>query len=290
MPSRSRLFFYSYWTDEGAVALMLVKKKHPRSVVFSRMHRWDLYFEGHPASYLPYRPALFKRTDAIFVISEHGRDYLRQKMGAGNCERLVLSRLGTKRQNGRIHNDSRPFRLLSCSSVIARKRVWLIAEAIAMIGDVQIRWDHLGGGAEAKSLQERADALFAKRENISCYLHGPKDNAGIYEYYRSEKVDLFINVSEDEGVPVSIMEAMSFGVPVIATAVGGTPEIVTDHYNGFLLPAHPAPREVADAITRFTSLTDEQKAEFRRHSLQTWSDKFDADRNYRDFVEKIMNL
>ncbi|NCO54621.1 MAG: glycosyltransferase, partial [Bacteroidetes bacterium] len=47
-------------------------------------------------------------------------------------------------------------------------------------------------------------------------------------------VDLFINVSESEGIPVSIMEALSAGIPVIATNVGGTNEIVNNDV-GFLI-------------------------------------------------------
>jgi len=44
----------------------------------------------------------------------------------------------------------------------------------------------------------------------------------VLNYYASNPVDVFINTSSSEGLPVSIMEAMSFGIPVIATNVGGT--------------------------------------------------------------------
>ena len=47
-------------------------------------------------------------------------------------------------------------------------------------------------------------------------------------------MDYFINLSDSEGIPVSIMEAMSVGIPIIARDVGGNREIVTNN-NGCLL-------------------------------------------------------
>lgn len=48
----------------------------------------------------------------------------------------------------------------------------------------------------------------------------------VMNYYKEHHFDVFINMSTNEGVPVSIMEAASFGIPIIATNVGGTSEIV----------------------------------------------------------------
>jgi glycosyltransferase involved in cell wall biosynthesis len=49
--------------------------------------------------------------------------------------------------------------------------------------------------------------------------------------------DLYVNSSISEGISLTILEAMAAAVPVIATAVGGTPEIVTDGETGLLVPA-----------------------------------------------------
>ena len=83
-------------------------------------------------------------------------------------------------------------------------------------------------------------------------------------------VDLFLNVSEYEGVPVSVMEAQSFGIPVIATAVGGTPEIVNEE-NGFLLPENPSQDEIASAI--YDVVTNKEKWEKKRMlSRKNWEE------------------
>jgi len=50
-------------------------------------------------------------------------------------------------------------------------------------------------------------------------------------------IDIFINTSLHEGIPMSILEAMAHGIPVIAPKVGGIPEILDDGKDGYLLPA-----------------------------------------------------
>lgn len=68
--------------------------------------------------------------------------------------------------------------------------------------------------------------------------------------------DVYVNSSIYEGMSNTILEAMASGVPVVATAVGGTPTIVSDGVNGFLVPPK-APEPMSEAILRL--LQDENK-------------------------------
>jgi glycosyltransferase involved in cell wall biosynthesis len=60
---------------------------------------------------------------------------------------------------------------------------------------------------------------------------------------------LFVLPSDTEGVSLTILEAMAAGVPVIATRVGGTPEVVHDQQTGLLVPPRN-PAALAEAILR----------------------------------------
>ena len=60
--------------------------------------------------------------------------------------------------------------------------------------------------------------------NLRWTLHGQVPNAEVFNTYRSRPTDLFANTSLSEGIPVSIMEAQSCGIPILAPAVGGIPE------------------------------------------------------------------
>lgn len=61
------------------------------------------------------------------------------------------------------------------------------------------------------------------------------------------QLDIFVLCSTDEGMPISLLEAMSAGLPVVATRVGGIKEIVAENKTGLLIPPQN-PRALADAI------------------------------------------
>ena len=102
--------------------------------------------------------------------------------------------------------------------------------------------------------------------------------------YAEKHFDLFINVSESEGIPVSIMEAMSFGIPVIATDVGGTSEIVENCYNGVLIEPEFIPGEVAGIII---NLSNSDNSDMRSAARKSWEKKYNAVNNYRKFYEDL---
>ena len=102
-------------------------------------------------------------------------------------------------------------------------------------------------------------------------------------------IDLFINVSETEGIPVSIMEAMSFGIPCIATNVGGNPEIV-NATNGFLISANPSVEEIKKVLIDFMQLNTEKHIELRRNARKTWEQNFNAESNYTQFFSELSAL
>jgi glycosyltransferase involved in cell wall biosynthesis len=67
--------------------------------------------------------------------------------------------------------------------------------------------------------------------------------------------DVFVLASHHEGLPVALMEAMSVGLPVVATAVGGVPQFVADCEEGLLVPPG-RPDLLADALIRICSDSD----------------------------------
>src|SRR5690606_4461585 len=122
-----------------------------------------------------------------------------------------------------------------CRRLDPVKWVTLIPDASSDYnGKGMIEWHHFGGGQPHDELKIAVAPGTAANKTISIHLHGWTRQEDLFHIYENNHVDCFVNVRESEGIPVSIMEAMSYGIPVIATDVGASREIVNNR-NGFLL-------------------------------------------------------
>jgi len=276
--------FYSYWCDDSALALSL--RKTGKRVC--RVHGWDLYFEANESNYLPFRSLIGHGLDAVMPISDKGLSYIKERWDINNPSRIFVQRLGVVPQEDPVHgNQSEMFQLVSCSSVIALKRVDLIAEALRLLpDDRQLHWTHFGDGIEMEKLSH---AVARIGRNIECTLKGSCSNREVLEWYRETRPDLFINVSTTEGIPVSIMEAMSFSTPVIATNVGGTPEIVNET-NGALVDVSITASALALEIQKWIDCEENEIKAFRNSALKTWEFDYNAEKNYTEFVKQLKAL
>ena len=83
------------------------------------------------------------------------------------------------------------------------------------------------------------------------------------------------------------MEAMSFGIPVIATDVGGTSEIVRDGYNGKLLSKDFSIDELSKLILYFINMDEFSKYNYCNNARKTWELFFNAEKNYLRFYKEV---
>ncbi|MCB0539522.1 MAG: glycosyltransferase [Chitinophagales bacterium] len=274
--------FYSYWLDDKAIALSLLKEKHPNMVYISRAHGWDVYQDRHQYSYLPFREFLGKKLDKILAISSNGLKEL-EKQGIKNT---LISRLGVI-QNEKIsfEVEGKTFKIVSIASIIPLKRILLLAEAFLLINNTDIEWHHFGDGNQKKEL------LKIMENDTRFHFHGHLDNSAIKTWLLENNHNtLLVNTSTTEGIPVSMMEAMSFGTPCIGTNVGGVSEIIEDGVNGFLLSPNPTLQEIVEVIVKYQVLPIKEKKIFRQNAYNTWQEKYNAKTNYTKFIQSILNL
>lgn len=281
-PENNAVVFYSYWCDAKTLALALLKERRPQTRCLTRLHGWDVYRERHTPPYLPFRRYMAEQLDASVFISENGRTYFRKTWKPEYPERLRLFRLGTP--DPLPPGGERRLHLFSCSALIPLKRVGLIAEAVLQFGG-RISWTHLGNGplmADLKKQIAGAEAYISLPGNVS--------NEMVHRRFAQRPGSIFINLSETEGLPVSVMEAMSYGFPAIATDVGGTREIVRNGYNGILLPPSPSLAEVTDALTRLWEMDESSRQEMEQNARHTWATDYSADKNFTEFARFLAGL
>lgn len=97
-----------------------------------------------------------------------------------------------------------------------------------------------------------------------------------------QDMDIFVLPSLGEGISNTILEAMASGLPIVATHVGGNPELVTPGINGLLVPPS-SPRELADAL--LTLLADPQKiSDMGQASLKAVRSRFDWQKTVQEYA------
>lgn len=284
------VFLYSYWMHYGAYAIARIRKHSRVDKAFCRVHGFDLYFDRNEMNYIPLRSYISEGVDAIYPISLHGLEYLKEKI-PNQQHKLSVSRLGIRGTNYSYNpvEDDGTLHIMSLSGFTEVKRVHLIVESLALLDTINVIWTHIGTGPLESEVMHLAKKCLDGKENIQYDFLGYLANSYVMQYYRTTTVDLFINVSESEGIPVSMMEAQSFSIPIVATAVGGVPEIVNEK-NGILLPPNPKCEEVADAVRKFAGLSKLKKNEMRKNAFNHWKEFFNAEINYEGFIESIKNL
>jgi len=271
---------YFYWGLRWSQVIpFLPEDLKPKIII--RFHGSDLY-EHINKGYIPWRYQQLKRIINAIVISDTGKKYVEDHYPFLK-RRILLFRIGTKDYGRNPYNKSDIIRIISCSNIVAVKRVGLIAETLMFVKQ-RIEWIHFGDGPLKKEIEKLVANL---PENINWKLAGAIKHDELMSYYRAVSIDLFINVSSSEGVPVSVMEALSFGIPVAATNAGGTKEIVSGK-NGLLIDKDFSPSELAPQIEELVKRSDFNL--LRIAAREEWENKSMADKIYPGFISKLLSL
>lgn len=273
---------YFFWAREWAYAVPLLRRAGFKKI-FVRFHGYDLYEDRqNNEGYIPYRQPLLKSIHTAILLSESARIYLTKRYPFIPFKTRV-SPLGTTGKGRAGSSTDGVLRLVSCSSVVPVKRLGLLVEALSL-ADLPLEWTHIGGGPLFRQLETDVKNL---PSGIHVNLTGQLPPEEVLDRYSGKVFDLFINVSESEGMPVSIMEAFSAGIPVLATQVGGTAELVTSN-TGILLSENPRPEEIWAAIRSYYDLSTDRKEGMRSAAYEHFRHCFFAPANAERLLKYIL--
>ncbi|MBX7127654.1 MAG: glycosyltransferase [Cyclobacteriaceae bacterium] len=281
---------YTYWLSgmtEGAARFVRV---HPDRKVISRVHWGDLYQARIPGGYFPFRTSLLGRMDKVFPVSEDGKEYLAFRYPA-HRQLFVVSRLGTDDWGFRTRpSGDGIIRIVSCSHLTEVKRIDLLIDSLKelsrMMPGRSMQWTHLGDGPVRGALEAQASGALSGT-GVSASWVGHLTAEAVQQFYASHPIDVFLNVSDSEGMPVSIMEALCAGIPIVATPVGGVPEMLSGITDS-LTPPKPKPPDVAGVLFRVLQKSGDQN--FRDQYRKQWEEHFTARFNYEQFYNSLASL
>ena len=268
---------YSFWMSFDGYAAALCKKKHPGMRCVVRGHAYDIDAERVPMNPYFMKKAIADLADGLYFISETARQqYLSYMQGRVDEEKLHVLAMGSGGEPVETFREAPLYtqgvlRVVSCAQVLPIKQVELMVEALSQWQGVPLCWTHIGGGEGLEELRRLADHKLGPKENVICELLGQMKAARIQKLYEERSFDVFVNTSRKEGVPISIMEAMRHGTPVIAPAVGGIPELVTPQV-GWLYDPQEGAQGVLKALENLAAFTQEEAEAMRAQVRAYWNE------------------
>lgn len=275
--------YYTFWNNYTVLSLCWFKRKYKNMKIISRAHGYDLFNQRLLGGRQPYKWYMNNFENAIIFVSEQGKNYYKENYKENiDKVKLAVSYLGIKDLYNNDVERKGNFKLVSCSNVIKLKRIEYIIKALSVMPlNINIDWVHFGDGSEMNNISVLAEMKLKNKSNIRYKLYGYVNNSDIISYYRQNYVDCFITTSSTEGLPVSIMEALMFRIPIIATNVGGIKEQIDN--NGVLLKANPTIDEIKDAIIYIYN--NKNIEELKNNSRMIYKNKFNIEKNVDLLIE-----
>ena len=178
---------------------------------------------------------VFRRAARVIVLSQHWESWVRSVEGQANLLVIPNPAPPGKIRPERFADDPT---LLFLGSIAEKKGVFDLLEAVA---DLRARYPRLrlvlaGVGEAQARVKERARALgISEQVELPGWIDASARDAWL------AKADVFVLPSYYEGLPMSVLEAMAAGLPVIASDVGGIPEVIQDGVDGLLVAPGAVP-------------------------------------------------
>lgn len=285
---------YHYWFHNGLMITWLMETYCGgiRLPQVARAHSGDLYHrdwnlirnQSASEAFVPFEQIKWRQADKVWVISDHGYRFVQERFPS-HLGKTGVARLGVTDHGWTPREPASDLRtIVSCSQLLPNKRLHLLPEILSNL-PFPIRWIHFGEGTDAAKDHVRK-LMVELCPKSSVEFAGVVPNHVVIAFYRSNPVDLIVNLSLSEGIPVALMEAASFGIPMLATDTVGNPEIVNDD-NGILIPIM---FDSADVTKRVLELfTNPQQWKMSAAAARsTFETRYNARSNYSVFTEMLL--
>lgn len=289
----SEVVVLSTWFDACAYSAATLKRAFPKVKAVSLAHSYEILTIRNP--YVPYRHINYKHQylDGVFFISHIIREMYFSGVGqlpTHYIDKTHVCYLGTYKDNDKLNPfEKSSFNICTCSRVVSLKRLDVLMDALREWDNGNINWTHIGDGPLLDSYKQVAMDVMENNVKVHIDFVGRIPNDAVKAYYASHPIDIFLNLSDIEGLPISIMEAISYGIPVIATNVGGTSEIVNPK-TGYLIEPDITPSIVREYLWKYEKMPLEEKKQLRKDAFEYWKTNFDAKTNLKILFDQIDNL
>lgn len=212
----------SFWRK--AVFIYIAKFFHKKVVWHMHAGRFAVFYQQH-------RYAVRKvvnKSDVIIALSEYWKEYFKNEFPTKRVE-IIKNVISAPR----VHKQQTGYFTLLFLGLLGRNKG--IYDLLECIRDHKVEFQgklklYIGGNGEIEHVKQ-----LIKEYGIADIIIFEGWVSGDKKIELLNKSDAYILPSYKEGLPISILEAMSYGMPIISTPVGGIPEIVSNGENGYLV-------------------------------------------------------
>lgn len=170
---------------------------------------------------------LLGRIDKIVVLSNSWYQYITKYVSPERVE--IIGNPAVTLEEGQAAGGQPDVQLLFVGDICKRKGVYDLIEAVKCLQHRHIKVNIYGDG----DVEDLRKAIRKSNLEHMVFIRGWVAYSSIGNIYNG--MDIFVLPSYMEGLPMSILEAMGKGIPVISTNIGGIPEIVLQGQNGFII-------------------------------------------------------
>ncbi|MHC1785289.1 MAG: glycosyltransferase family 4 protein [Anaerolineaceae bacterium] len=236
-----------------------------------------------------------KDAKLVIAISKFNRDYLINYLGTWIGEKIHVIHCGIRPENYlSISPKAHPegvLKVIHIGTLEPYKGQKYLVEACRLLKqkNVAVHVQIIGMGSEKAVIEE----LIKNNDlNMRVILSGPKTQEEIAALLPNAhcyaQPSIITSNGTMEGIPVALMEAMSCGLPVIATNISGIPELVENGKSGLLIPPADA-NALADALEKvFRDYTSAQ--EMGRRAREKVQDDFDLKKNVTELGSLFLSI
>ena len=237
------LIFVNGLGTEATIANIFLKKKIIRKIVgdpvweraYSKAKISESFDEFQVKNYgfsislqKKVRSFSIKKSDIVVTPSQHLKNFI-LNLGFKNKIEIINNGVFIPEENTNIFTNDQ-INITIVSRLVSHKNIEKIIRAISDLNSPLINLNIIGDGPELNQLQ-KISLESNNKDNI--IFHGKLNRDDINHIFL--KSDIYIQASNYEGLPHSLLEAMSYGIPVLCTPVGECKEILGNEERGYIL-------------------------------------------------------
>jgi colanic acid/amylovoran biosynthesis glycosyltransferase len=283
MERRGVTHVHAHFANHPALAALIVQRLTGIPFSFTA-HGSDLHVDQTALAW--------KLAAASFAVSicEYNREFVRERAGEEAAAKLAVIHCGVdlRRLEPGSEVASPTFEILCVAALRTVKGHRYLLEACRLLSDagVKLRCHLVGGGPLERALRADIERAGLGQQVL---VHGPLAHHDVLARMRAAHVlvqpSIIDRDGRREGIPVTLMEAMGVGLPVVASRLSGIPELIEDGRSGLLVPAGDA-HALAAALARLHS-QPELRRELGREARAKVEREFDRRVSARQLAQAI---